>query len=57
MYSIDSWVVMGDMLKILEDFHHRSSKRITEMMEKYVADGKWGFPPVVVALTVLEWRI
>ena len=38
------------MLKILEGFHHWAARQITVMMEKCVADSKWEYPLVVVAI-------
>ena len=29
LYISDIWVVMGDMLKVLEGFHHDTARRIT----------------------------
>ena len=31
LYESKIWVVMGDMLKVLEGFHHRAARRITGM--------------------------
>ena len=42
-----SWVVMGDILKVLEVFHHRAVRRITGMTAKRGVGGKWEYPPVV----------
>ena len=38
MYSSDSWVVMGAMLKVLEGFQHWASRQITGMIAKHVPD-------------------
>ena len=37
----ESWVVMGEMLNILEGFHHRAARQIAGMTEKRVADRPW----------------
>ena len=39
--GIKSWVMMGEMLKVLEGFNHQSDRRITGMTETCVADGEW----------------
>ena len=39
LYIREIWVVMGAILKILEGFHHRSTRRIAGMTAKHVADG------------------
>ena len=31
LYESKIWVVMGDMIKVLEGFHHRAARRITGM--------------------------
>ena len=31
LYGSESWVVTGDMLKVLEGFHHGVAQRITRM--------------------------
>ena len=43
LYSIKSWVVTGDMLKVLEGFHHQASRHIT-------GRGEWEYPSVVEAM-------
>ena len=50
LYVSDSWVVVGVMLKVLEGFHHWAARQIMVMMEKCVADSKWEYPLVVVAI-------
>ena len=47
LYGRESWVVTGEMLKVLEGFHHRASRQITGMTEKYGAGGEWYHPTVV----------
>ena len=39
LYGRNSWVVMGDMIKVLEGFHHRAERRITGMTAKVGAGG------------------
>ena len=43
-------MVIGEMLNILERFHHQSSRRIAGMTEKCMADRMWEYTPVVAAL-------
>ena len=50
LYGSKSWVVMGVMLKVLEDFHPLADIQITGMTVKRSADGEWEYYPVVVAL-------
>ena len=38
------------MIKVLEGFHHRSDRRITDMTETREAGREWKYPPVVEAL-------
>ena len=46
LYGSESWVVTGEMLKVLTEFHHRASRRITGMTAKRGADGWWEYPAV-----------
>ena len=41
LYSRYIWVVIGDMLKVLEGFHLRAAKRIMGITEKRGAGGEW----------------
>ena len=41
MYRSESWVVTREMVKFLEGFHHRASRRITGMTVKRMADREW----------------
>ena len=50
LYRSENLAVTGEMLKVLEGFHHRAARRITGMTAKHVADTEWKSPPVVVAL-------
>ena len=52
MYSSESWVVIGSMLKVLEGFHHQASIHITGMTVRHVADGDWEYTLVVATLKV-----
>ena len=47
LYGRGSWVVTGEMLKVLEEFHHRVARRITGMTAKRGAGEEWEYPPVV----------
>ena len=42
IYASESWVVMGDMLKVLERFHHLVVGRIMGITARRTAYGKWG---------------
>ena len=50
MYCSESWVVMGEMLKLLEGFHHQESIQIMGKTGKRAADEELEYPPVVVAI-------
>ena len=41
LYGSDIWVVMGNILKFLEGFHHRASRRIKGMMATCGAGREW----------------
>ena len=47
LYDTQIWVVTGDVLKVLEGFHHRAVQQITEMTAKRGAGGEWEHPLVV----------
>ena len=53
LYGRDSWVVTGEILNVLEGFHHQADRRIAGTTEKSVAYGTWEYPPVLLALEVL----
>ena len=42
--SIKSWVATGEMLKVLEGFHHRSARWIMGMTEKRREGRVWDHP-------------
>ena len=50
LYRNESWVVTGEMLNLLERFHHQAASRIKGMTETRGAGGEWEYPLVVVAL-------
>ena len=50
LYGSNSWVVMGEMLKVLTSFHHRLAQRITGMMTKGRTGGEWEYPYVEEAM-------
>ena len=41
LYSSESWVVTGEMLKFLAWFHHRAAQRVTGIAAKRGAVGEW----------------
>ena len=41
LYVSESWVLTGEMLKILKGFHHRVARWITEMTNKLGLGGEW----------------
>ena len=50
LYGSESWVVTGEVLKVLTAFHHRAARRITGMTAKRGAGGKWEYPAVKEAM-------
>ena len=50
MYGCEIWVMTGEILKVLEGFHHRAFRRIKGMTTKRVAGGEWEYPLVVASL-------
>ena len=46
LYGSESWVVNGEIIKVLTEFHHRASQWITGMAEKCGAGGEWGYPAI-----------
>ena len=43
-------MVTGDIIKVLEGFHHQAARRVTGMTATRGAGGEWEYPPVVVAM-------
>ena len=50
LYGSKRWVVMEEMFKVLEGFHHRAAQRITVLTKKRGAGRDWEDPSVVEAL-------
>ena len=50
LYGSVSWVVTGDMLKVLTAFHHWAARRITEITDKRGSGGEWEYPAVEEAM-------
>ena len=50
LYGIESWVVTGEILKVLEGLYHQVAQRITGMRVKHRTGGKWEYPSVVEAM-------
>ena len=50
LYGSESWVVTGEMLKILEGLHHRAARWITGMTVTCGAVGEWESPLVVAEM-------
>ena len=45
-----SWVVTGEMLKVLTEFYHRVARRIMGIMEKCGAGREWDNPAIEEAM-------
>ena len=50
LYRINSWVVTGAMMKVLEGFRHQAAWRIAVIMHRNIEDGEWEYPPVADSL-------
>ena len=46
LYGGGIWVVMGDIMKVLEGFPHRAVWKIAGMRTRCAGDGEWENPPV-----------
>ena len=44
LYGSKIWVTTGEVLKVLEGFHHQSAQRITGIMAKRKAGREWEYP-------------
>ena len=49
-YGSEIWVVMGEIIKVLEGFHHRVSQRITGITATRGAGVEWDYPLMVAAM-------
>ena len=47
LYVSKSWVLTGEMFKVLEGFHHRAAQRIMGMTAKLGSGVEWEYPSVV----------
>ena len=54
LYGSDIWVVTGEMISILESFHHHAARQIMDMTETCGAGEEWEYPPVLAALKTAE---
>ena len=52
MYGSEIWVVTGDMLTVLEGFHHQVTRLIVVKKAWSDGDGGWEWPPTEEALEV-----
>ena len=50
LYKSNSLVVMVEMIKVLEGFHHQVARRITGMMVQRTTSGEWEWPLVAESL-------
>ena len=50
LYGSKSWVVTGEMLKVLTAFHHWAERRIMGMTENHGSGGEWEHPAVEEAM-------
>ena len=50
MYGSDIWVATGEMLKVLEGFHHRKARSITGMKATLGEGREWEYPLVGAAM-------
>ena len=54
LYSSNRWVVIGEILKVLERFYHQAARRIKGLMVTHWAGREWEYPPVVKAMESSE---
>ena len=54
LYRSESWVVTGEMLKVLDGFHHRMAQRITRITAKRGTGEELGYPLLVEAMEAAE---
>ena len=50
LYGSNNWLVMGDILNALEEFHYRVDRQITGIMATRGVVGEWEYPLVVTAM-------
>ena len=50
LYGSESWMITGDMLKVLGGFHNWVSRSITGITARHTTSGEWEWPPVAEAL-------
>ena len=50
LYVSDIWVMTGEMLKVLEGFHHQAKRRIMGTTETCGAGREWEYPQVVAEM-------
>ena len=50
LYGSESWVVTGDMLKVLKVFHHYVARRIIGMTDTLRSGREWEYPPVMTEM-------
>ena len=53
LYSSKSWLMTGEMLKVLTSFCHRAARWITGITDKYGACGEWEYPLVEEEMEVV----
>ena len=57
-YGSESSVVMGETLKVLEGFNHRSARSIAGMVDWRAEDGEWEYPLMADAMEAAGlWKI
>ena len=57
LYVRKSWVVTGEMLKVLTDFHHQATRRITGTMVKRGIGGECEYTAVEEAMDSTELHL
>ena len=51
-YGSDIWVVKGEMLTVIEGFHHRLDRQIAGNTARHAGFGGWEWPPAEESLDV-----
>ena len=58
LYERKSWLVMGAMIKVLEEYHHRASRQISGITAECTTSVEWEWPLVADMLeTSGLWEI
>ena len=58
LHGSKSWVITGEKMKVLEEFHHQILRRLTGNTDRYVREEGWKWPPSEEDIEVAGlWKI